>query len=183
MCVLWWVLVVSHGLLGITGSGACRLSSCAAGLVALRHVGSWFPDDGLNLIPSIGRRIPTTGPPGKSLQSGHCFVVVVYLPNMTWPPTWLVFPSGSDSKESACKAGDQGLIPGFGKIPWRREWQPTPVFLPGKSHGQSRLGGLRSMGSQRVGHGWAAKHAWKKDWGFHLSLCKASVLPYSLLSK
>ena len=141
MCVLWWVLVVSHGLLGITGSGACRLSSCAAGLVALRHVGSWFPDDGLNLIPSIGRRIPTTGPPGKSLQSGHCFVVVVYLPNMTWPPTWLVFPSGSDSKESACKAGDQGLIPGFGKIPWRREWQPTPVFLPGNSHGWGRLAG------------------------------------------
>ena len=42
------------------------------------------------------------------------------------------FPSGSDGKESACNAGDQGLIPGWGKIPWRRKWQPTPVFLPGK---------------------------------------------------
>ena len=29
--------------------------------------------------------------------------------------------------------------PWFGKIPWRRKWQPTPVFLPGKSHGQSSL--------------------------------------------
>ena len=28
-----------------------------------------------------------------------------------------------------------------GKIPWRREWQPTPVFLPGESHGQRRLVG------------------------------------------
>ena len=29
---------------------------------------------------------------------------------------------------------DLGLIPGFGKIPWRRTWQPTPVVLPGESH-------------------------------------------------
>ena len=29
-----------------------------------------------------------------------------------------------------------GLHPWVGKIPWRRKWQPTPVFLPGKSHGQ-----------------------------------------------
>ena len=34
------------------------------------------------------------------------------------------------------------------KIPWRRKWQPTPVFLPGKSHGQTRLVGYSSWGSQ-----------------------------------
>jgi len=38
--------------------------------------------------------------------------------------------------------------PWVGKIPWRRKWHPTPVLLPGKSHG------LRSL-SQRVGHDWA----------------------------
>ena len=38
---------------------------------------------------------------------------------------------GSDSKESACNAGDLGSIPDR-KIPWRRAWQPTPVFLPGE---------------------------------------------------
>ena len=32
------------------------------------------------------------------------------------------FPGGSDSKESVCSAGDLGLIPGSGKIPWRRKW-------------------------------------------------------------
>ena len=32
-------------------------------------------------------------------------------------------------------AGDLGLIPGSGRFPWRREWQPTPVFLPGEFHG------------------------------------------------
>ena len=42
--------------------------------------------------------------------------------------------------------------------PWRRAWQPTPVFLPGKSPGTEEPGGLQSMGSPRVGHDWAAKH-------------------------
>ena len=32
------------------------------------------------------------------------------------------------------------------KIPWRREWQPTPVFLPGESHGQRSLAGCRPQG-------------------------------------
>ena len=36
------------------------------------------------------------------------------------------------------------------KIPWRRKWQPTPVFLPEKSHRQEEPGGLQSMGSQRA---------------------------------
>ena len=49
---------------------------------------------------------------------------------------------GSDSKESACSAGDPGLIPGSGRsIPWRREWLPTLVFLPGEFHGQRSLVG------------------------------------------
>ena len=40
-----------------------------------------------------------------------------------------------------------GFSSWVGKIPWRRKWQPTLVFLPGKSHGQRSL-----VGSQRVGH-------------------------------
>ena len=46
-----------------------------------------------------------------------------------------------------------GLDPWVGKIPWRKEWQPTPVFLPGESHGQKILAGC-STGSQRVRHNW-----------------------------
>ena len=42
--------------------------------------------------------------------------------------------------------------PWFGKIPWRREWQSTPVLFPGKVHGQRSLVSLQSMGSQRVRH-------------------------------
>ena len=50
--------------------------------------------------------------------------------------------------DNAGEAGDEGSIPGFGKIPWRRKWQTTPVFLPEKCHGQRGLTGY--MGSQRV---------------------------------
>ena len=39
-----------------------------------------------------------------------------------------------------------------GKIPGRRAWQPTPVFFPGKSHGQ-KFGGLQSTGVQSGHHG------------------------------
>ena len=49
--------------------------------------------------------------------------------------------------------------PWSGKIPWRRAWQPTPVFLPGESPWTEEPGGLQSMGSQRVGHDWETKHS------------------------
>ena len=64
------------------------------------------------------------------------------------------FPGGSDSKESACNAGDLGPTPGSGRFPRRRKWQPTPVFLPGKSHGWRSLVGYQSTGSQTVGQSW-----------------------------
>ena len=48
-------------------------------------------------------------------------------------------------KESTCQCRRLGFNPWVRKVPWRRKWQPTPVFLPGKSHGQS--GGLQSTGS------------------------------------
>ena len=44
---------------------------------------------------------------------------------------------------SPCNAGDMGdlgLIPGWGRA-WRRAWEPTPVFLPGESHGLGSLMG------------------------------------------
>ena len=49
------------------------------------------------------------------------------------------FPDGSDGKESACNVGDCGFDPWVMKIPWRREWQSTPVSLPGEFRGQRSL--------------------------------------------
>ena len=40
---------------------------------------------------------------------------------------------------NAGDTGNAGSIPGSGRFPWRRMWLPTPVFLPGKSHGQRTL--------------------------------------------
>ena len=55
---------------------------------------------------------------------------------------WILrFPVSSDNKEFACNAGDLGSVPGLGRSPGG-EWQPTLVFLPGKSHEQRSLVGL-----------------------------------------
>ena len=61
------------------------------------------------------------------------------------------FFASTNSKESACSAGDPDLIPGSGRPPWRREWLPTPAFLPGEIQTEEP-GGLQSTGSYRVGH-------------------------------
>ena len=53
-------------------------------------------------------------------------------------------PAGSDDKESTWNAGDSGSIPR--KIPWRGEWLPTLVFLPGEFHGERSLVGYGPWG-------------------------------------
>ena len=60
-------------------------------------------------------------------------------------------------KESACQCRRHGCNPSIGKIPWRRNWQSTPVFLPGKSHGQRSLAGYSPWGCKRVRHELATK--------------------------
>ena len=60
--------------------------------------------------------------------------------------------SGKDSTCQFRRHKSHGFNAWVGKIPWRRKWQPTPVFLPGKCHRQ------RSLGFQRVGHNWAHTH-------------------------
>ena len=72
--------------------------------------------------------------------------------------SWLPRQGGASGKESASNAGDirdECSIPGDSlpgessfsrKIPWRRKWQPTPVFLPGDSHGQRTLAGYSPWG-------------------------------------
>ena len=53
-------------------------------------------------------------------------------------------PSGSDGKEFVCSAGDSRFDPWISKIPWRREWLSSPVFLLGEFHGQRSLAGSYS---------------------------------------
>ena len=59
------------------------------------------------------------------------------------------FPGGASEKESACQCNISKrprFDPWVGKMPWRRKGQPTPVFLPGKSHAQRSLVGYSPWG-------------------------------------
>ena len=80
------------------------------------------------------------------------------------------FPDGSEVKASAWNAGDLGLIPGSGRSPWRRKWQPTPVLLPGESHG----------GRSLVGCHWQSR-TWLSE--FTLTFSQCSISPNRKLGK
>ena len=60
-------------------------------------------------------------------------------------------------RESTCQFRRHRFDPRVRKIPWRRKWQPTPVFLLGKSHGQRSLAGYRPWGPKTVRHDLATK--------------------------
>ena len=87
------------------------------------------------------------------------------------------FPSGLDSKESACNAGDPGTIPGSGRSP-KKEMATYSIILAWKIPWTEEPSGLQSMGSQRVGHDWATNtHTNSDGWPIHSSssrLCKTS---------
>ena len=60
------------------------------------------------------------------------------------------FPGGSVVKNPPAKQ-ETWVWSWVGKIPWRRKWQPPPVFLPGNSYGQRSLAGHRPWGGKRAG--------------------------------
>ena len=64
--------------------------------------------------------------------------------SLIWAILLLGLPSGTGGKEPTCqcrRCKRHRFDPWIRKIPWRRAWQPTPVFLPGESHGQRSLSG------------------------------------------
>ena len=71
----------------------------------------------------------------------------------------LALTGSSEVKASAWNAGDP-FDPWIGKIPWRRKWQPTPVLLPGESHGQRSLAGYGPQDRKELDMTEAIQHAW-----------------------
>ena len=69
-------------------------------------------------------------------------------------PWWL---SGKESVCSARRGKRQGFDPWVGKIPWRKEWIPTPEFS-WRIPWAEEPGGLQSLASQRVGQDWTHMH-------------------------
>ena len=93
-------------------------------------------------------------------------------------------PGGARGKESVCqcrRCKRCGFDPWVKKIPWSKKWHPTPVFLPGKFHGQRSVAGYSPMGLWRVRHDWATEHT-----DTHICLCVCvcvCVCVHSVLSK
>ena len=61
------------------------------------------------------------------------------------------FLGGTSGKEPTCpcrRYNRHAIDPWVGKIPWRSAWQPTPVFMPGESHGQRSMVGSSPWGSK-----------------------------------
>ena len=58
--------------------------------------------------------------------------------------------SSEESTYNVRDMGDLGSIPGLGGLPCRKNWQPTPVFLPGESHGQRGLMGYSPQGHKEL---------------------------------
>ena len=75
---------------------------------------------------------------------GMCLCIYIYMCIYTQKG----FPGGASGKESACpcrRCKRHGFDPWVRKIPWRRAWQPAPVFLLGESHGQRGLAGYSPL--------------------------------------
>ena len=71
------------------------------------------------------------------------------------------FPGGASGNEPTCqcrRCKRHTFHPWVVKIPWRRAWQPTPVFLPGESHGQRSLAGYSPSGNKKSDTTKATKH-------------------------
>ena len=75
----------------------------------------------------------------------RCFLYLEVMIKGQWQQAWL--PWWLSGKESTCQCRGHrrcGIDPRVGKIPWRREWQPTPVFLSGKISWAEEAGGMHS---------------------------------------
>ena len=69
-------------------------------------------------------------------------------------PRWI------SCQEPICQCRRHGFDPWVRNFCWRKKWQPTPVFLPGKSHGQRSLVGYSPWSCKRVKHDLATKEQW-----------------------
>ena len=81
------------------------------------------------------------GPLESMTMQKRCWIKIYFniMPTIIWglPRCF----SGKNPFANAVDTGDFGFHPWVGKTLWRRKWQPTPVFLPGKFHGQMNLVG------------------------------------------
>ena len=108
--------------------------------------------------------------PGLERPHGEGIATHSGIPGLPW---WL------RQERIHLQYGRPWFDPWVGKIPLRRAWQSTSVFLPGESPWTEKTGGLQSMRSQRVGYNWTTKHS-TAQW--HMILSIFHILTYHLIS-
>ena len=82
------------------------------------------------------------------------------------------FPGDTSGKESACQWRKcKRLNPWVRKIPWIRQWQPVPVFLPGKFHRQKSLVGYRSRVCKELDTTDHEHNIWTTPYCFYFCSC------------
>ena len=115
---------------------------------------------------------------GPSHQTSFPTIWTLFLFLLIWPwgqwglPRWLI------GKESAChrrRHGRHSFDHWVGKIPWRRKWQPTPVFSPGNSYGQRSLAGYSPWANKESGTTEHSTAAATGENDFEHSVVKASL--------
>ena len=100
---------------------------------------------------SFSRDLPNSGiEPGSPAVQADSLLTELLFETANLP---MGFPGGISGKEPVCqrrRLKRPAFDPYVGKIPWRRAWQPTPVFLPGESHGQRCLAGYSPWGRKEL---------------------------------
>ena len=90
---------------------------------------------------------------GSFQGSGHMYICMTETSTLLISYTPIYFPGGASAQEPTCqcrRCKRCGLNTWVRKIPWRRAWQSTPVFLLGESHGQRSLVGYSPWGCKEL---------------------------------
>ena len=99
----------------------------------------------------------------SEVSNGNCAFIFLGLPVGCLVPSPFYSARGflrifQQSSQQMCSVKGHKSQQAVQCLSWRRKWQPTPVLLPGKFHGQKQPGGLQFMGLQRVRHDLATEH-------------------------
>ena len=137
-------------------------------------VSSWMfillyqkPAISINILRSLGENVWT---PQSGTWDAYVTRLAVAFKSLYKNPCWL------SGKESTCNAGDSWSL--VRKMPWRRKWQLTPIFLPGKFHGQRSLRAT-VQGIIRFRHNLVTKPTWPPlIWSkiYPEKICKVIIL-------
>ena len=145
----------------------------------------------------MGKKWTVVFPLEKNVEALHNFFFIVgilfpCIPSKQCPPDWgrpyphfWGFRGGTNGKEPPCQCRRHRKCrfnPWVRKIPWRRAWQPTPVFLAGGFHGQRNLMRYSPWGLQRIRHDWTDLACTQTDFCIVMSLSSPTSLHIHPLS-